>query len=46
MKLHDYSLPMETYAAWRKDDHARRLSSSGGMAATISEAWVYNGGVV
>lgn len=37
---------METYAAWRKDEAARANSSSGGMAAAISEAWIRKGGIV
>ena len=45
MKL-EYSLPVTTYAAWRKDDAARAKSSSGGMAAVISEAWIRKGGIV
>lgn len=37
---------MKIYAAWRKDERARVLSSSGGLASVISEVWVQNGGVV
>ena len=45
MKL-EYRSPITTYAAWRKDDAARAKSSSGGMAAVISEAWIRKGGIV
>lgn len=38
--------PLETYAAWRKDEAARLLSSSGGLASVVSEQWIRNGGVV
>lgn len=41
-----YRTPIETYAAWRKDDAARMSSSSGGMAAAISEVWLQGGGIV
>lgn len=42
----EFKTPLATYAAWRKDDAARALSSSGGVAAAISEAWIKNGGIV
>lgn len=38
--------PQKVYAAWRKDEKARSLSSSGGLASAISENWVKNGGIV
>lgn len=40
------NVPVETWAAWRKDEAARLLSSSGGLATVISEHWIRNGGVV
>lgn len=46
MKNQSFYLPMETYAAWRKNNYARALSSSGGMATVISEAWIRKGGIV
>ncbi|MCM1108576.1 MAG: Coenzyme F420 hydrogenase/dehydrogenase, beta subunit C-terminal domain [Clostridium sp.] len=42
----EYKVTMETWAVWRKDDTARALSSSGGMAAVVSEAWIRDGGIV
>lgn len=42
----DFRKPIATYAAWRIDEKARALSSSGGIASVISETWVKNGGVV
>jgi len=45
MNVSFYS-PRKVYAAWRKDEKARALSSSGGLASVISENWVKKGGVV
>lgn len=45
MKI-DFRLPFKTLAAWRTDEKARKLSSSGGLASAISEAWIGKGGVV
>lgn len=42
----EHKKPLGTYAAWRKDEKARALSSSGGLASVISEVWVQDGGVV
>lgn len=42
----EYKLPIETWAVWRKDEEARALSSSGGMATAVSEAWIRDGGIV
>lgn len=42
----EFRKPLGTWAAWRKDEVARAKSSSGGMAATISEAWIRKGGIV
>lgn len=42
----EYRLPIETWAVWRKDEKARALSSSGGMATAISETWIKDGGIV
>lgn len=41
-----YNVPHKTLAAWRTDEKARKLSSSGGLASAISEAWIRKGGVV
>lgn len=41
-----YKVPHKTLAAWRTDENARKLSSSGGLASVISEAWIRKGGVV
>lgn len=45
MKM-EFRTPLATWAAWRKDEMARAKSSSGGMAAAISEAWIRKGGIV
>ena len=45
MKM-EFRTPLTTWAAWRKDEAARAKSSSGGMAAVISEAWIRKGGIV
>lgn len=45
MKM-EFRMPLVTWAAWRKDEAARAKSSSGGMAAAISEAWIRKGGIV
>ena len=42
----EFRLPIETWAVWRKDGEARALSSSGGMATAVSEAWIKNCGIV
>lgn len=41
-----YRHPINIYAAWRKDEEKLVLSSSGGFAASLSEKWVNEGGVV
>lgn len=41
-----FQKPQGVYAAWRKDEVARAKSSSGGMAAAISEKWIKKGGIV
>lgn len=42
----EFRMPLVTWAAWRKDEVARVKSSSGGIAAAISEAWIRKGGIV
>lgn len=42
----NFRLPIETLAVWRKDEQKRMMSSSGGLAAAISENWIRKGGVV
>lgn len=39
-------MPHTVYAAWRKDESLRRLSSSGGIATALSEHTIKQGGVV
>ena len=41
-----FNRPIQTLAAWRKDEQERANSSSGGIAAVITEHWIKNGGVV
>lgn len=42
----DYRKPNKAYALWRKDDTLRRQSSSGGLAAVLSERMIAEGGIV
>ncbi|NPD82806.1 coenzyme F420-reducing hydrogenase, beta subunit [Prevotella sp. PINT] len=41
-----YRKPDKAYALWRTDDTLRRQSSSGGLAAVLSERMIAEGGIV
>lgn len=42
----DLRTPQKTFAAWAKDKHEHATSTSGGMAAVLTNSYLENGGIV
>lgn len=42
----EFRTPQKTFAAWAKDKHEHATSTSGGMAAVLTNSYLENGGIV